>query len=61
MKLLKEYFPLPLILFGALMADASRAVDEGILTLQIISWTLVAVGGIGLARIVWQRVNWFDK
>ena len=43
------------------MADASRAVDEGILTLQIISWTLVAVGGIGLARIVWQRVNWFDK
>jgi len=57
MKILKEYFPIPLVLIGALLADASRAVDEGILTLQIISWTLVVVGIIGLARIVWKKVR----
>ena len=61
MNLLKEYFPIPLMLFGALMADASRAVDEGIVTLQIISWTWGAVGGIGLARRLWQGVNWLEK
>ena len=61
MNILKEYFPIPLIILGALLADASQSLDDDILTLQIISWTLVVVGVIGLARIVWQRVNWFDK
>ena len=61
MNILKEYFPIPLIILGALLADASQALDDDVLTLQIISWTLVVVGVIGLARIVWQRVNWFDK
>ena len=61
MNILKEYFPIPLIILGALLADASQALDEGIITFQIIAWSLVAVGGIGLARIVWQRVGWFDK
>ena len=57
MKILKEYFPIPLVIFGALLADASRVLDEEILSLQIISWTLVAVGVIGLARIVWKKVR----
>ena len=61
MNILKEYFPIPLIILGALLADASQALDDAVLTLQIISWTLVVVGVIGLARIVWQRVGWFDK
>ena len=61
MNILKEYFPIPLIILGALLADASQSLDDDILTLQIISWTLVVVGVIGLARIVWQRVGWFDK
>ena len=61
MNILKEYFPIPLIILGALLADASQALDDDVLTLQIISWTLVVVGVIGLARIVWQRVGWFDK
>ena len=57
MKLLKEYFPLPLIIVGALLADASRAFDQEILSLQIMAWTLVVVGVIGLARIVWKKVR----
>ena len=57
MKLLKEYFPLPLVVIGALLADASRAFDQEILSLQIMAWTLVVVGGIGLARIVWKKVR----
>jgi len=57
MKLLKDYFPIPLILFGGLTADLSKHTFEGILTIQIISWTSVVVGGIGLARIVWNKVK----
>ena len=58
MKILKEWFPIPLILFGGIMADLSRhGLGEDIMTIQIISWTSVVVGVIGLARIVWTRVR----
>ena len=40
------------------MADISRhGFGEGILTIQIIAWTSVVVGGIGLARIIWNKVK----
>ena len=57
MKLLKEYFPIPLIIFGGIMADVSRHAFEDIMTIQIIAWASVVVGVIGLARIVWNRVR----
>ena len=57
MRYLKEYFPIPLILFGGIMADVSRHAFEDIMTIQIISWTSVGVGVIGLARIVWEKVR----
>jgi len=58
MKYLKEYFPIPLILFGGIMADVSRhGFGEDILTVQIVAWTSVVVGGIGLARIIWNKVR----
>jgi len=58
MKILKEWFPIPLILFGGIMADLSRhGLGEDIMTVQIVSWTSVVVGVIGLARIVWTRVR----
>ena len=39
------------------MADVSRHAFEDIMTIQIISWTSVVVGVIGLARIVWEKVR----
>jgi len=57
MNLLKEYFPIPLIIFGGIMADVSRHAFEDIMTIQIISWTSVVVGVIGLARIVWNKIK----
>ena len=57
MKLLKEYFPIPLIVFGGIMADISRHAFEDIMTIQIISLTSVVVGVFGLARIVWGKVK----
>ena len=58
MSIIKQWFPIPLILFGGIMADLSRhGFGEDIMTVQIISWTSVAVGVIGLARIVWYKVR----
>ena len=57
MKGIKQYFPIPLIVFGGIMADVSRHAFEDIMTIQIISWTSVIVGAIGLARIVWNKVK----
>ncbi len=58
MSIIKQWFPIPLILFGGVMADLSRhGFGEDIMTVQIISWTSVAVGVIGLARIVWYKVK----
>ena len=57
MSLLKEYFPIPLVIFGVLMADISRHAFEDIMTIQIIAWASVVVGVIGLARIVWGKVR----
>lgn len=58
MSIIKQWFPIPLILFGGIMADLSRhGLGEDIMTVQIISWTSVAVGIIGLARIVWYKVQ----
>ena len=54
---LKEFFPIPLILFGGIMADISQDLAPDIITIQIISWTSVIVGTIGLARIVWFKVR----
>ena len=57
MNYLKEYFPILLILFGGIMADISRHAFEDIMTIQIIAWSAVVVGVIGLARIVWNKVR----
>ena len=58
MNFLKAYFPIPLILFGGIIAALSRhGFGEDILTLQIVAWTSVVVGGIGLARIIWYKVK----
>ena len=56
-KALKEYFPIPLILFGGIMADISQEILPDIITIQVIAWMSVVVGGIGLARIVWNKVK----
>jgi len=56
-KAFKEYFPIPLILFGGIMADISQDILPDIITIQIIAWMSVVVGGIGLARIVWNKVK----
>lgn len=39
------------------MADISQDLAPDIITIQIISWTSVIVGTIGLARIVWFKVR----
>ena len=58
MSIIKQWLPIPLILFGGIMADLSRhGFGEDIMTVQIISWTSVVVGVIGLARIVWYKVK----
>tara|TARA_R110001599_G_scaffold137841_1_gene316818 strand:- start:557 stop:742 length:186 start_codon:yes stop_codon:yes gene_type:complete len=59
MEKLKEYFPIPLILFGGITADLANSLDAEIITLQVIAWSSVVIGGIGLARIVWNKVKWF--
>ena len=56
--MIKQWFPIPLILFGGIMADLSRhGLGEDIMTIQIISWTSVVIGVIGTARIVWYKVK----
>ena len=58
MNIIKEYFPIPLILFGGLIAYLSRhGFGEDILTFQIIAWSSVVIGVIGSARIVWSKVK----
>ncbi|MBH42939.1 MAG: hypothetical protein CL787_05415 [Chloroflexi bacterium] len=58
MTILKDYFPIPLILFGGLVADLSRhGFGEDILTIQIVAWSSVIIGVIGSARIVWNKVK----
>ena len=58
MSIIKQWFPILLILFGGIMADLSRhGLGEDIMTIQIISWTSVVVGVIGLARFVWYKVK----
>ena len=61
MKLLKEFFPIPLIIFGGLMVDLANYLDPEIITIHIIAWTSVIIGGLGLARIVWNKVRWFSN
>ena len=61
MEKLKEYFPIPLILFGGITADLANSLDAEIITLQVIAWSSVVIGGIGLARIVWNKVKWFSS
>ena len=61
MKLLREFFPIPLILFGGIMADIANSLDAEIITLQVIAWSSVVIGGIGLARIVWNKVRWLSN
>ena len=60
MNKIKEYFPIPLILFGGIMADISQDILPDIITIQVIAWVSVVVGGIGLARIVWNKVRWLS-
>ena len=58
---IKEYFPIPLILFGGIMAYISQDILPDIITIQVIAWMSVIVGGIGLARIVWNKVRWLSN
>ena len=53
----KDYFPIPLIFFGGIMLDLANYLDPEIMTIQIIAWTSIIVGAIGLARIVWYKVR----
>ena len=56
---IRKYFPIPLILIGGILADVMRQTEyDDIITIQIIAWTMVIVGVLGLARIVWTRVRW---
>ena len=55
MTYLKQYFPIPLILFGGIMADVSRHAFEDIMTIQIIAWASVVVGVIGFLLILFLR------
>ena len=58
MNIIKQWFPIPLIVFGGIMADLSRhGLGEDIMTVQILSWASIVVGVIGLARIVWDKVK----
>ena len=54
---IKDFFPVPLILFGGIMADISQDLLPDIMTIQIVAWSSVVVGTIGLARIVWFKVR----
>ena len=54
---IKDFFPVPLILFGGIMADISQDILPDIMTIQIVAWSSVVVGTIGLARIVWFKVR----
>ena len=42
------------------IADISQDILPDIITIQVIAWVSVVVGGIGLARIVWNKVRWFS-
>jgi hypothetical protein len=57
LKYVKDYSPIPLIFFGGIMLDLANYLDPEIMTIQIIAWTSVIVGAIGLARIVWNSVK----
>ncbi len=39
------------------MADISQDILPDIMTIQIVAWSSVVVGTIGLARIVWFKVR----
>ena len=54
---IKDFFPVPLILFGGIMADISQDILPDIMTIQIVAWSSVVVGTIGLARIVCFKVR----
>ena len=43
------------------MADIANSLDAEIITLQVIAWSSVVIGGIGLARIVWNKVRWLSN
>jgi len=43
------------------MVDLANYLDPEIITIQIIAWTPVIIGGIGLARIVWNKVRWLSN
>jgi len=42
------------------MADISDDLLPDIITIQVVAWVSVVVGGIGLARIVWNKVRRFS-
>jgi len=56
-KKIQEFFPVPLIFFGGILLDLANYLDPEIMTIQIIAWTSVIVGAIGLARIVWYKAR----
>ena len=54
-KLLQEYMPILILLFGAITAEVGMETE--IATMAILGFACVFVGAIGFARMVWDRVK----
>ena len=54
-KLLQELLPILILLFGAVTAEVGMEME--IATMAILGFSCVFVGGIGFARMVWDRVK----
>ena len=54
-RLLQEYMPIFILLFGAVSAEVGMELE--IATMAILGFSCVFVGAIGFARMVWDRVK----
>lgn len=54
-KLLQEYMPILILLFGAITAEVGMELE--IATMAILGFACVFVGAIGFTRMVWDRVK----
>ena len=54
-KLLQEYMPILILLFGAITAEVGMETE--IATMAILGFACVFVGAIGFARMVWGSVK----
>ena len=54
-RLLLQYVPIFILLFGAISAEVGMEME--IATMAILGFACVFVGAIGFARMVWERVK----